>query len=146
MIIVDEKGGWCVVYRRVILCQHSRGCFSNMYIDGSVQDCSISSALAMEMLKFCTEPSIYKFTHIWSPNSLWYWSNFMDVLAFVWENIYQFQSNFLFFCKPFMGQNYSKTRFISCYWWLNTDELGSLLTILSPVQWLAITRNNVDLS
>ena len=28
-------------------------------IDGSVQDCSISSALAMEMLQSCTEPLIY---------------------------------------------------------------------------------------
>ena len=29
------------------------------YIDGLVQDCSISSALAMEILQSCTEPSIY---------------------------------------------------------------------------------------
>ena len=28
-------------------------------IDGSVQDCSISSTLAMEILQFCTKPSIY---------------------------------------------------------------------------------------
>ena len=31
------------------------------YIDGSVQDCSISSALAMEILLSCTKPSIYGF-------------------------------------------------------------------------------------
>ena len=29
------------------------------YIDGLVQDCSISSALAMEKQQFCTKPSIY---------------------------------------------------------------------------------------
>ena len=29
------------------------------YIDVLVQDCSISNALAMEILQFCTEPSIY---------------------------------------------------------------------------------------
>ena len=29
------------------------------YIDGLVQDCSNSTALAMELLQFCTEPSIY---------------------------------------------------------------------------------------
>ena len=30
----------------------------NYYIDGLVQDCSISSALAMEILQSCTKPSI----------------------------------------------------------------------------------------
>ena len=29
------------------------------YIDGLVQDCSNSSALAMELLQSCTKPSIY---------------------------------------------------------------------------------------
>ena len=29
------------------------------YFDGSVQDCSISSALAMEILQSCTEPSTW---------------------------------------------------------------------------------------
>ena len=29
------------------------------YIGGSVQDCNISSALAMEILQSCTKPSIY---------------------------------------------------------------------------------------
>ena len=32
--------------------------FTNAYIDGLVQDCSNSSALAMELLQFCTKPSI----------------------------------------------------------------------------------------
>ena len=31
------------------------------YIDGLVQDCSNSSALAMELLQSCTKPSIYAF-------------------------------------------------------------------------------------
>ena len=30
-----------------------------IYIDGLVQDCSNSSALAMELLQSCTKPSIY---------------------------------------------------------------------------------------
>ena len=30
------------------------------YIDGLVQDCSISSALAMDILQSCTKPSIYR--------------------------------------------------------------------------------------
>ena len=35
------------------------------YIDGSVQDCSNSSALAMELLQSCTEPLRYKwYEHI----------------------------------------------------------------------------------
>ena len=29
------------------------------YIHGLVQDCSISSALTVEILQFCTKPSIY---------------------------------------------------------------------------------------
>ena len=38
-----------------------------VYIDGSVQDCSNSSALAMESLQSCTKPSITKWTHMaWS--------------------------------------------------------------------------------
>ena len=32
---------------------------TNAYIDGLVQDCSNSSALAMELLQSCTEPPIY---------------------------------------------------------------------------------------
>ena len=33
-------------------------CMSKCYIDGLVQDCSISSALAMEILQFCAKPLI----------------------------------------------------------------------------------------
>ena len=36
------------------------------YIDGLVQDCSNSSALAMELLQSCTKPSMYLFLHICS--------------------------------------------------------------------------------
>ena len=31
-----------------------------IYIDGLVQDCNISSVLAMEILQSCTKPSIYE--------------------------------------------------------------------------------------
>ena len=34
-----------------------------MPIDGLVQDCSNSSALAVELLQSCTKPSIYVFIH-----------------------------------------------------------------------------------
>ena len=33
------------------------------YIDGLVQDCSNSSALAMELLQACTKPSLYIYIH-----------------------------------------------------------------------------------
>ena len=33
--------------------------YTNMHIDGLVQDCSNSSALAIELLQSCTKPSIY---------------------------------------------------------------------------------------
>ena len=36
--------------------------FPHGYIDGLVQDCSNSSALAMELLQSCIRPSIYSFT------------------------------------------------------------------------------------
>ena len=29
------------------------------YIDGLVQDCSVSSSLAMEIMQYCTKPLIY---------------------------------------------------------------------------------------
>ena len=35
-----------------------------LYIDGLVQDCSISSALAMEILQFCNKSSIYSLCRI----------------------------------------------------------------------------------
>ena len=45
--------------------QPSAAAFSlNVKINGSVQDCSISSALALEILKSCTKPSICTITYI----------------------------------------------------------------------------------
>ena len=35
------------------------------YIDGLMQDCSISSALAIEILKSCSKPSLLYFTLHW---------------------------------------------------------------------------------
>ena len=35
------------------------------FIDGLVQDCSISSALAMEILQSCTKPSMYSYTYMY---------------------------------------------------------------------------------
>ena len=49
---------YCVYVYRVIL-QHQLNTPSNVYIDGLVQHCSNSSALAMELLPYCTKPSIW---------------------------------------------------------------------------------------
>ena len=49
-----------------------------LYIDGLLQDCSNSSALAMELLQACTKPSIYTsyvrctVSHIWFRTKLFY--------------------------------------------------------------------------
>ena len=45
------------------------------YIDGLVQDCSISSALAMEILQSCTEPYVFSKATISAdskPDDIWY--------------------------------------------------------------------------
>ena len=34
------------------------------YIDGSVQDCGISTALAMEILQSCTKPYLYEANYV----------------------------------------------------------------------------------
>ena len=49
-----------------------------LHIDSLVQDCSIYSALAMEILQYCTKPSIYT-TH-WLPLRLTHWL-LRDVVA-----------------------------------------------------------------
>ena len=48
-----------------MLNSQNRDLFHKGYIDASGQDCSISSALAMEILQSCTEPSIW--AHQWIP-------------------------------------------------------------------------------
>ena len=45
-------------YTSFSTCFHARS-NRTLYIDGLVHDCSNSSALAMELLQFCTKPSIY---------------------------------------------------------------------------------------
>ena len=51
--------GWDIILNLIcvfILTHHGRG----IHIDGLLQDCSISSALAMEILQSCTKPLIYR--------------------------------------------------------------------------------------
>ena len=48
------------------------------YLDGLVQDCRNSSALAMELLQSCTKPSIW-YWDIWAP------SQYKDRLIYVWR-------------------------------------------------------------
>ena len=38
---------------------HAARWMNKQYIDGLLQDCSISSVVAMKMLQFCIKPSIY---------------------------------------------------------------------------------------
>ena len=49
---------WCSIYVCVI-------CYNVSYIDGLVQDCSISIANALEILQSCTKPSICYKKNIW---------------------------------------------------------------------------------
>ena len=51
---MDRVDSWVAVTHFI------RGCLTGTMasIDGLVQDCSSSSALAMELLKSCTKPSI----------------------------------------------------------------------------------------
>ena len=61
----------------------------NVYIDGIVQDCNISSALEMEILQPCTKPSTFTFsiiaqhrgdTSTWNPSS-WKKNNFTTCIV-----------------------------------------------------------------
>ena len=45
-------------------------CVLKTYIDDLVQDCDISSALAMEMPQFCTKPSICSWVLKWQNDSV----------------------------------------------------------------------------
>ena len=47
------------VRRRHIPCRHWNHAAKWRHIDGFVEDCSNSSALAMELLQFCAKPSIW---------------------------------------------------------------------------------------
>ena len=50
----DRDGELCAEYNGVIDTE-----YAVEYIDGLLQDCSNSSALATELLQSCTKPSIY---------------------------------------------------------------------------------------
>ena len=60
---VIGKLAHCLWWTEVIPCavgHHGRSRYSSIqYIDGLVQDCSISNANALEILQYCTKPSIY---------------------------------------------------------------------------------------
>ena len=45
-----------------------------IHIDGLVQDCSIASALTMEIMQSCTKPSIYPLRNSYTKNKLWSYS------------------------------------------------------------------------
>ena len=49
---------WCANAIKTHLIKEGRGFFFYMYIDGLVQDCSISSVLAMKILQSCTKSSM----------------------------------------------------------------------------------------
>ena len=58
-----------------------------IYIDGLVQDCSISSALAMELLQNCTKPSICLFLNIdmaWVVKFFLHWRQVVYTMTGEW--------------------------------------------------------------
>ena len=59
------------------------------HIDGFVQDCSNSGALAMELLQSCTKPSIYKTiifsVHIPLYAELFWWNIAIYLHIFLWK-------------------------------------------------------------
>ena len=50
------------VLKRIVIFKIRHPCFYSYHIDGLVQNCSNSSALAMELLQSCTKPSIIPLT------------------------------------------------------------------------------------
>ena len=66
-------------HKKIYTCQQWQS-----YIDDLVQDCSNSSALAMELLQFCTKPSIYNYfyTNCLHFISFWTWhKNTKDIIT-----------------------------------------------------------------
>ena len=58
--LFQEKAFEEVIFKLVAMLSGPRLNLSSCHIDGLVQDCSISSASAMEILQSCTQPSIYE--------------------------------------------------------------------------------------
>ena len=58
--------------------------FNSDYINGSVQDCSNSSVLAMELLQYCAKPSIYDFEENFAKIELPKW-NFYSQAVGQWD-------------------------------------------------------------
>ena len=56
----------------------------DIYIDGSVQDCSISSVLAMDILQSCTEPSTCN--HIVYNSMLWWYLTIWHFISCIIQN------------------------------------------------------------
>ena len=95
---------------------------ARVYIDGSVQDCSIFSALAMEILQSCTKPSI-------SPMG---WSNFriVDLTLALLKVFMRYENTFAFISIIFQQRHctadeiflmeymdfVSCNQFHSCWW------------------------------
>ena len=69
IIACDMQYRYCSVFWRCGI-NWKRSMWYRDYIDGLVQDCSNSSALAVELLQSCTEPLICSSYKIWqSPDS-----------------------------------------------------------------------------
>ena len=91
----------CKHFMRIITCT------STEHIDGSVQYCSISSALAMEILQSCNKPSIYWdiLLKITSSHHLNWWclivNGFHTMFSEIWIKIQWFPLKKTFYEKVF---------------------------------------------
>ena len=82
-------------------CVNEKG-FAVTHIDGSVQDCSIPSALANEILQSCTKPSTYSFFKM--PHSLWC----VRVRVRMWARMWVWVSN------TYLNTAYNGTSYLYC--------------------------------
>ena len=118
------------------------------HIDGSVQDCSISSANAMEILQSCTKPPIYQI-HLWSSHCPHrdheVWGLWSDQAIFHFPMDYHYN-------EVIMGMMASQiTSLTSVYWGVDQRKHQSSASLAfvrgnhrglvnSPHQW-PVTRN-----
>ena len=100
--------GWAYLYLCQLLYEWS---LTNCHIDGLVQNCSISDALALEILQSYTEPSIWD---IWKTSKCYIQTCFSDQYA------------------DFLCNSPRVNTTIAYWWWVNNGSgNGLVLTIYS---------------
>ena len=95
-----RKFGWSGQYRVAcwgyVLCTFDNICFCWCHIDGSVQDCSNSTANALELLQSCTKPS----THVYP------WPGVGTCYVDATGGVPRFLSQGCIFWEKFLSQGY----------------------------------------